>query len=54
VVGLYVGRIYDEARARPLYVVRERHGFSGAGEPVVWQPDGAQARNGHESTVLRP
>ena len=54
VVGLYVGRIYDEARARPLYVVRERHGFSGTGEPVVWQPDGAQARNGHESTVLRP
>jgi glycosyltransferase involved in cell wall biosynthesis len=34
-VGLYVGRIYDEARARPLYLVRETHGFPGrAGEPA--------------------
>jgi len=53
-VGLYVGRIYDEARARPLYVVRERHGFNDADGPVIWQPDVTQARNGHESSVLRP
>jgi dolichol-phosphate mannosyltransferase len=53
-VGLYVGRIYDEARARPLYVVRERHGFGEENGPVVWQPTGAQAHNGHESSVLRP
>jgi hypothetical protein len=53
-VGLYVGRIYDEARARPLYVVRERHGFGDTDGPVIWQPDGTQARNGHESSVLRP
>jgi glycosyltransferase involved in cell wall biosynthesis len=54
VVGLYVGRIYDEARGRPLYVVRERHGFGDAGEPVIWQPEGTQAHNGRESTALRP
>jgi polyisoprenyl-phosphate glycosyltransferase len=62
-VGLYVGRIYDEARARPLYIVRERHGFDDKGEPVIWQPASAWAhrglersgldRNGHESTALR-
>ncbi len=51
-VGLYVGRIYDEARGRPLYVVRERHGFGDADGPVVWQPTGADAHNG--STALRP
>jgi len=27
-VGQYVARIYDEARARPLYLVREARGFS--------------------------
>jgi polyisoprenyl-phosphate glycosyltransferase len=28
VVGEYVGRIYDEVKARPLYLVRELHGIS--------------------------
>jgi dolichol-phosphate mannosyltransferase len=53
-VGLYVGRIYDEARARPLYVVRERHGFGDTDGPVFWQPDGTRARNGRGSSVLHP
>jgi glycosyltransferase involved in cell wall biosynthesis len=53
-VGLYVGRIYDEARGRPLYVVREKHGFGATDEPVLWQPTDTQAHNGHESTALRP
>jgi polyisoprenyl-phosphate glycosyltransferase len=52
-VGLYVGRIYDEARARPLYVVRETHGLDGAESPAVWQPTMAQARNGHGPTMSR-
>lgn len=30
-VGQYVGRIYDEARGRPLYLVRDAHGFGGPG-----------------------
>ena len=53
-VGLYVARIYDEARGRPLYVVRERHGFGDADGPVVWQPERTQLRNGRQSTALRP
>jgi dolichol-phosphate mannosyltransferase len=38
-VGQYVARIYDEARARPLYLVREARGFSVGGSPdgpAVW------------------
>ena len=27
IVGEYIGRIYDEAKRRPLYIVRERMGF---------------------------
>jgi hypothetical protein len=44
-VGQYVARIYDEVRARPLYLVRESHGFGSAGQgegrvmpPPVSQP----------------
>jgi dolichol-phosphate mannosyltransferase len=44
VVGLYVGRIYDEARARPLYIVRESHGFGEKNDPVIWEP--TTAHNG--------
>lgn len=38
-VGQYVARIYDEARARPLYFVRETHGFTRraqAADPPRW------------------
>ena len=36
-MGLYVARIYEEVKGRPLYIVRESHGFGGADastEPV--------------------
>lgn len=29
-MGLYVGRIYNEVKRRPLYVVSERIGFADA------------------------
>jgi polyisoprenyl-phosphate glycosyltransferase len=38
-VGQYVARIYDEARARPLYLIREARGFTRGGQADValWQ-----------------
>jgi hypothetical protein len=38
-VGQYVARIYDEARARPLYLVREARGFAPGGhvaDDALW------------------
>ncbi len=49
-VGQYVARIYDEARARPLYLVREARGFAGDGQAaddMLWPADG------HASLVHR-
>ncbi len=48
-VGLYVGRIYDESRARPLYLVRETHGFEEATGRITWEPVAAQARFRHHA-----
>ena len=51
-VGQYVARIYDEARARPLYLVREMRGFSEEDERMTWPAIGE--RNGHRSRLARP
>lgn len=52
VVGLYVGRIYDEARGRPLYVVRDSQGF---GAPlrrhVFTQPASPDARSDMDGSL---
>lgn len=45
VIGLYIGRIYDEVRGRPLYIVRESYGFSRADEGE-WQTFGSPSENG--------
>jgi polyisoprenyl-phosphate glycosyltransferase len=45
-VGQYVARIYDEARDRPLYLVREAHGFAPRGNHgggALWSAIGADA-----------
>jgi dolichol-phosphate mannosyltransferase len=46
-IGLYVGRIYDEARSRPLYVVRQTHGFDSPPTHVMRR----SSANGHGSSV---
>lgn len=32
IIGGYIGRIYEELKARPLFIIRERIGFKGTGE----------------------
>jgi len=51
-VGQYVARIYDEAKGRPLYLVREARGFSEENGQVMWPAIGE--RNGHRSPLSRP
>jgi len=46
ILGEYVGRIFDEAKARPLYIVREKVGFEPksvpAEEPAEAEPAGKE------------
>ena len=43
VMGEYVGRIYDEARARPKYILESSHGWEHEDrhEPAASDPDGS-------------
>ena len=52
-VGLYVGRIYDEAKGRPLYVVRESTGFGQPDGHAGWQPADVRSGNGYSPSVPR-
>lgn len=49
-VGQYVARIYDEARGRPLYLVREAHGFGAAQDNgrAAWPAIGEEPLARHE------
>jgi len=38
IIGEYIGRIYGEAKHRPLYVVRERMGFEAQNQPAAREP----------------
>ncbi len=53
VCGEYVGRIYDEAKGRPIYVVREAVGFEPAEEETQTQPQPARSDTPTEPSRIR-
>ena len=46
ILGEYIGRIYEEVKQRPLYIVRERVGFAGNKEKSPGLASGASRSNG--------
>ena len=61
IIGLYLARVYDETRGRPLYLVRETRGFTPRGEnsdgdiglAIDAEPDVADARASASVGVTR-
>lgn len=56
-VGQYVARIYDEARARPLYLIREARGFPAGGGPggdAPWPATAQSVGDGSLPAVGQP
>ncbi len=53
ICGEYVGRIYDEAKGRPIYVVREAVGFEPAKEETQPQPPPARSDTPTEPSRIR-
>jgi polyisoprenyl-phosphate glycosyltransferase len=59
VIGLYLARVYDEVRGRPLYLVREASGFTvpsvgTIGTAIAEEPSADGARSSASVGVMTP